>query len=80
MQLTPLLKFLIIFFASSVVVIGWIWTGIKVDALALGLNTHVYNIGIVVLASLNTAATGLLVYLGLKSPVMGQEVRGVDSL
>ena len=79
MQLTPLLKFLIILFASSVVVFGWIWTGIKVDALALGLNAHIYNIGLVVLASLNTAATGLLVYLGLKSPVQGQEVRDIDS-
>lgn len=74
MTLTPTLKFIIIVFASSVVVISWIWTGIKVDALALGMDAHLYNIGLVVIGSLNTAALGLLTYLGLKSPVEGEKV------
>lgn len=74
MTLTPGLKFAIITFASMVVVSGWILTGIKVDALALGLNEHAYNIAVVVIGSLNTAALGLLTYLGLKSPVEGEKV------
>lgn len=78
MTLTPTLKFVIIAFASSIVVVGWIWVGIKVDALALGLDEHVYNIGLVVIGSLNTAALGLLTYLGLKSPVQGEEVVKTD--
>ena len=74
MQLTSTMKFLIIAFASSIVVLGWIWTGIKIDALALGMDEHAYNIGLVIISSLGTAASGLLVYLGLKAPVMGQHV------
>lgn len=78
MTLTPTIKFLIIFFASAVLVASWIWTGVKVDALALGLNEHAYNIGLVVLASLTTAATGLLTYLGLKAPVQGEKIVSDD--
>lgn len=78
MTLTPTLKFLIVAFASAVVVIGWVWTGIKVDALALGMNEHAYNIGLVVISSLSTAASGLLVYLGLKAPVKGEVVVPTD--
>ena len=49
---------------------GWIWLGSKVDLLALNFNEHVYNIGAVIVSSLNTAVGGLIVYLGIKAPTL----------
>lgn len=68
MVLTPLQKFLVIAFAGIVTGFNLIWTGVQTDALALGLNQHVYNIGTTVLATANTGAVGLMVVLGLRSP------------
>lgn len=70
MQLTNLQKFIIIAFAFVANVMLWIWTGIKVDALALGMNEHVFNIGLTAISGGVTAAGSLLVYLGLKAPTL----------
>ncbi len=74
MTLTPALKTIVITLASFITVLLWIWVGIKIDALALGLNEHVYNIGFVIITSFNTGGVGLLVYLGLRAPVAGERV------
>lgn len=74
MQLTPTMKFLIIAYAFLVNTALLVWTGIQVNTQNLGLSTDWYNIGLTVLTSLNLGASALLVYLGLKSPVLGQHV------
>lgn len=68
MTLTPTLKFLVIAAAFVVNMALLIWTGIKIDVLALGMREEAFNIGLTVLTILNTGAAGLLVYLGLKAP------------
>lgn len=73
MTLTPTLKFLIIAAAFVVNIAGLIWTGIKVDVLAVGLDEHVFNIGLTVLTTLNTGVAALLIYLGLKAPTLGDK-------
>lgn len=78
MQLTPMLKTLVIGLYVLIQVAGWIWVGIKVDLLALNFNENIYNIGVVILSSFNTAVGGIVVYLGLKAPVMGEEVRQIE--
>lgn len=68
MQLTATLKFIVI--ASYVIIqtCGWIWLGIKADLLLLDFNENIYNIGAVIVASLNTAIGGIIVYIGMKPP------------
>ena len=68
MTLTPTQKFLVIALAGSINLALLVWTGIKVDVLALGLDDHVFNIGLTLLTTLNLGATSLLIYLGLKAP------------
>ena len=68
MELTAFQKFILISSAIAIGAFGLIWTGIKVDALALGLNEHVFNIGLTVSTVLNTTIIGILSYLGLKAP------------
>lgn len=68
MTLTPTQKFLVIALAGTINLLMLIWTGVKIDVLALGLNDHVFNIGQTVLTVLNLGSTSLLVYLGLKAP------------
>lgn len=70
MTLTPTLKFVLIAVAFMVNLGLLIWTGIKIDVLALGLNEHVFNIGLTIFTSLNLGASALLVYLGLKAPTV----------
>lgn len=68
MTLTPLQKFLVIAAAGTVNMALLVWTGIKIDVLALGMKAEVFNIGLTVLTILNTGAVALLTYLGLKAP------------
>lgn len=68
MVLTPLQKFILIACAIVIGAFGLIWTGIKIDVLALGLNEHVFNIGQTISTVLNTTMIGILTYLGLKAP------------
>ena len=70
MTLTPTLKFVLIATAFTVNIALLIWTGIKIDVLALGMREEAFNIGLTVLTVLNTGATALLVYLGLRSPTV----------
>lgn len=78
MTLTPTIKFVLIATYVTIQVAGWIWLGSKVDLLALNFNEHLYNIGAVILGSLNTAIGGVMVYLGMRAPVLGEEVRDVE--
>lgn len=71
MTLTPAMKFAVIAVAFTINLLILIWTGIKVDALAMDMNEHAYNIVLTIITILNTGATGLLVYLGLKAPTAG---------
>ena len=73
MTLTPQLKFLVIATAVLVNLSLLAWTGIKLDVLALGMNEHLFNIGLTVLTILNLGSSSLLVYLGLKSPTVGDK-------
>ena len=68
MTLTPMLKFILIAAVFLVNVLMWIWQGIQVDALAVGMDVHVYNIVSVVISGLVTAGSTLLAYLGLRAP------------
>lgn len=79
MTLSPMQKFLIIAAAGIVEGALLIWTGIKIDVLALGLNDHVYNIGTVILTIVNGGAIGLLVMLGLRAPTL-DDVPDVERL
>ena len=74
MQLTPLLKSLIIAYAFVTGMAMLIWTGIKIDVLGLGLRPEWFNIGLVVIVVLDKGATALLTYLGLKAPTIGQHI------
>lgn len=73
MTLTPLQKFLIIAFAFTVNVALLVWTGIKIDVLALGMREEVFNIGLTLLTTVNAGAGALLVYLGLKAPTIEKD-------
>ena len=73
MVLTSRQKFLLITSAILIGAFGLIWTGIKVDVLALGMNEHVFNIGQTVSTVLNTTIIGVLTYLGLKAPTAPKE-------
>jgi len=69
MTLTPTIKFFLVASIAFVNIVNWIWTGIQTDVLALGLDQHVFNIGVVILSSLVTAGSGVLTYLGLRNPL-----------
>ena len=73
MTLTPLQKFLALTAAGLIAGANLVWAGIQVDALALGLNEHIYNIGTVVLSVLNTGVVGLLALLGLRAPTKEED-------
>ena len=73
MTLTPTLKFIVIATAFVAQLITLAWTGIKVDALALNLNEHVYNIVLTVTTLFNAGMMAMLAYLGLKAPVLPKE-------
>lgn len=68
MTLTPFQKFLVFVVAGIVTGAQLVWTGIKIDALALGLNENAYNIGQTILTIATTGTAGLLALLGLKAP------------
>ncbi len=68
MTLTPTLKFLVIAYAFAINSAVLVWTGIQVNVSNLGLSSDWYNVGLVVLTTLNLGASALLVYLGLKAP------------
>lgn len=70
MTLTPMMKFAIISFATLISLASWIWVGVQTDALAVGLNTHVYNIVAIVIAGFMQLSTILLAFLGLKAPTL----------
>lgn len=70
MTLTATTKFILIAVAFLVNMFLLVWTGIKIDALALGMREEVFNIGLTVLTITNAGASALLVYLGLKSPTV----------
>nr|ART39086.1 H511 [uncultured bacterium] len=78
MQLTPALKVAIITFAFMTSIAMLIWTSIKTNALALNLNEHLFNIILVVIVMLDKGASALLVYLGLRAPTIGEEVRDIE--
>lgn len=71
MTLTPLQKFLIITYAFLINSALLVWTGVQVNVANLGLSVDWYNIGLTILTTLNLGASGLLVYLGLKAPTLG---------
>lgn len=73
MTLTPALKFAVIATAFVIQMSLLVWTGIKIDVLALGMRAEAFNIGLTVLTILNTGAVGLLTYLGLKAPTTRNE-------
>lgn len=73
MTLTPTIKFLLMTMAVVTSLALLVWTAVKVDALALNLNEHVYNIVLIVIVSLDTMMTGVLGYLGLRSPMEPRE-------
>jgi hypothetical protein len=68
--LTPLQKFAAYAFAAAINVTQWIWVASQVDALALGLNVHLYNIIAIAIAGCVTLATLILGYMGLKAPTL----------
>lgn len=70
MTLTPNLKFLIIAYAFLINSAVLIWTAIQVNVSNLGLSLDWYNIGLIVLTTLNLGASGLLAFLGLKAPAL----------
>lgn len=78
MQLTPLLKFIIIAVSFAVQMAVLSWTGIQADLLTLGMRPELYNIVATVLGVFSTGTVGLLAYLGLKSPTIGEEVRKTE--
>jgi len=78
MTLTPTLKLLIITYAFLINSAVLVWVGIQVNVSNLGLSPDWYNVGLTVLTTLNLGASGLLGYLGLKAPVMGEEVREIE--
>lgn len=73
MTLTPTVKFILIAVAFLVNMALLVWTGIKIDALSLGMREEVFNIGLTVLTITNAGASALLVYLGLKAPTVGEK-------
>jgi hypothetical protein len=73
MTLTPFIKFILIAFVFLVNVMLWIWTGIKIDAFALGLNENVYNIVNVIISGMVTGGSALLAYLGLRAPDISEK-------
>ena len=77
MTLTPAIKFALIASAVLVNLTLLAWTGIKIDVLALGMKQEVFNIGLTVLTILNSGVTAILAYLGMRAPVLGEEVREV---
>lgn len=68
MVLTPAQKFFVFVFAGIITGAQLIWTGVKIDALELGMDENVYNIGQTILTIATTGMTGLLALLGLKAP------------
>lgn len=70
MTMTPTWKFLAYAFAAAINVMQWIWVAAQVDALALGMNVHIYNVVAITIAGCVTLATLILGYLGLKAPVL----------
>ena len=78
MTLTPTLKFIIIATAVVIALASEIWTDLEVDLGDIGLDGPVFNIVDKVLNKLDLAASGLLVYLGIKAPTIGEEVREID--
>lgn len=70
MELTPAWKFAVIAFAFLANVMLWIWTGIKGDALALGLSENWYNIVLTTISGFVTSGSALLAYLGLRVPTI----------
>lgn len=73
MTLTPTIKLILMTMAVLTSLALLVWTAVKVDALALNLNEHIYNIVLIVIVSLDTMMTGVLGYLGLRSPLADQE-------
>jgi hypothetical protein len=73
MTLTPTIKFILIAAAFTVNMALLVWTGIKIDVLALGMKQEVFNIGLTVLTIMNAGTGALLVYLGLKAPTVEKE-------
>jgi hypothetical protein len=74
MQLTPILKFAVIAFAFVISMATLAWNGIQSDLLAIGMRQEVHNIVATVLGVLSTGSVGLLAYLGLKAPTIGESV------
>lgn len=70
MTLTPRLKFLVIAWAFVTSVFVLAWTGIQLDALAIGLNEHVYAIVLTIAVIVDKSAVALLGYLGLRAPTI----------
>ena len=68
MALTPTTKFLILAFAGLVQGAALIWTGIKIDLLALDFNENAYNIVLTIITTASVGMTALLAYLGLRAP------------
>ena len=68
MTLTPTLKFLILAAAGLVEGSALVWTGIKIDLLALDFNENAYNIVLTVITTASVGMTALLAYLGLRAP------------
>lgn len=73
MTLTPTTKLLLMTMAVATSLALLVWSAVKVDALALNLNEHIYNIVLIVIVSLDTMMTGVLGYLGLRSPLAKEE-------
>lgn len=68
MTLNPFQKFLVLTFAGVIQGLMLVWTGIKVDAFALGLNENLYNIVLTAITICNGGALAMLAMLGLKAP------------
>ena len=68
--MSPTVKALIIGYAFIVNSAVLIWAGIQLYATNLGLSTDWYNIGLVIVTTLNLGASGMLAFLGLRAPVI----------